>query len=122
MKKSNLIKIISILLISTMVILFTTSVNAADNNGFNDLTDTLTSNGTNTNSGNTNNGATNTNTAGTNNNANNQNRNTNNSSIYNNTNLPKTGIEDSIPVAMLVVVFGISAVYAYKKIKDYKNI
>ena len=123
MKKSNLIKVISILLISTMVILFTTNVNAADNNGFNDLTSTLTNNGTN-NSGNTNtnSGTTNTNTAGTNNNTNTQNKNTNNSSIYNNTNLPKTGIEDSIPVAMLIVVFGISAVYAYRKIKDYRNI
>ena len=121
MKKSNLIKVISILLISTMVILFTTNVNAADNNGFNDLTSTLTNNATN-NTGNTNSGTTNTNTAGTNNNTNTQNSNTNNSSIYNNTNLPKTGIEDSIPVAMLIVVFGISAVYAYRKIKDYRNI
>lgn len=122
MKKSNLIKIISILLISAMVILFTTNVNAADNNGFNDLTGTLTNNGTNS-SGNTNNG-TNSNAATNNSNSANNatNKNTNNSSIYNNTNLPKTGIEDSIPVAMLVVIFGISAVYAYKKIKDYKNV
>lgn len=122
MKKSNLIKIISILLISAMVILFTTNVNAADNNGFNDLTGTLTNNGTNS-SGNTNNG-TNSNAATNNSNSANNatNKNANNSSIYNNTNLPKTGIEDSIPVAMLVVIFGISAVYAYKKIKDYKNV
>lgn len=48
--------------------------------------------------------------------------NTNKNSSYNNTNLPKTGIEDAIPVAILVVVCGISAVYAYKKISDYKNI
>lgn len=46
----------------------------------------------------------------------------NNSSSYNNTNLPKTGIEDSMPVVVLVVIFGISAVYAYKKINDYKNV
>ena len=46
----------------------------------------------------------------------------NNSSIYNNTNLPKTGIEDTIPIAMLVVVFGISAIYAYRKVKEYRNI
>lgn len=46
----------------------------------------------------------------------------NSSSSYNNTNLPKTGIEDSMPVVVLVVVFGISAVYAYKKINDYKNV
>ena len=47
---------------------------------------------------------------------------TNKNSSYNNTNLPKTGIEDALPVAILVVVCGISAAYAYKKINDYKNI
>lgn len=99
MKKSNLIQIVTILLVSAMVMLFSTTVNAAnDNNEVHDLTGTLTKNSTS--------------------------NNTNNSSVYNNTNnnLPKTGIEDSIPVAALVVVFGVSAVYAYKKIKEYKNI
>lgn len=124
----NLIKVATILLISVMLILFTTTVNAADNDaGFTDLTGTLNNTSGNTNTGNTN---TNSNTNNTNTNTNtNTNKNTNsntNSSKYNNTNknndLPKTGIEDSIPVALLVVVFGISAVYAYKKINEYKNI
>lgn len=120
MKKSILIKVFSILLISMMVMMFNTNVFAANNtNGFDDLTNTLNKNNTNSNNTNVNN--TNTNRTNTNTNANNTNKN-NNSSIYNNTNLPKTGIEDSIPVAMLVVVFGISAVYAYKKIKEYRNI
>lgn len=48
--------------------------------------------------------------------------NTANTSTYNSTNLPYTGIGDSIPTVILIVVFGISAVYAYKKIKDYRNI
>ena len=127
MKKSNLIKVVTILLISVMVMLFATTVNAAENNaGFNDLTDTLTNTNTNkaANNTNTNNAANNTNKAANNTNTNNSANNTNKSSVYNNTNtnLPKTGIEDSIPVAMLVVVFGISAVYAYKKVNDYKNI
>ena len=122
MKKSNLIKLFSILLISVIVMTFSTNVLAANNtNDFSDLTNTIntTANNTNinTNSANTNNTNTNTNTNATNN----VNK-TNNSSIYNNTNLPKTGIEDSIPVAMLVVIFGISAVYAYRKIKEYRNI
>ncbi len=114
MKKSNLIKLFLVLLISMMVIMmFNTNVFAAnDTNGFDDLTNTLNKNNTNSNANKNN----------TNVNANNANKNSNNASIYNNTNLPKTGIEDSIPVAMLVVVFGISAVYAYKKIKDYRNI
>lgn len=125
----NLVKLVSILLISVMVILFTTTVNAADNtnDGFKDLTLDSSNTSSNNTSGNTNTGNTNSNT---NSNTNNTNKNTNtnntNSSKYNNTNkntdLPKTGIEDSIPVALLVVVFGISAVYAYKKINEYKNI
>ena len=131
MKKSNLIKVVTILLISVMVILFATTVNAADENGYNDKTNEYLEqflNGNNTNNDskntNTNNAANNTNKAANNtNNANNVANNTN-KSVYNNTNsnLPKTGIEDSIPVAMLVVIFGISAVYAYKKVSDYKNI
>ena len=44
---------------------------------------------------------------------------TNNTSVYNNTNLPKAGSADSIAVIAIIAVFGISALYAYKKIKDY---
>lgn len=127
MNKSNLIKLFSILLISIMVIMFTSNVLAAtDTDDFSDLTNTLNNtNNTNTNSSNTNTNDTNTNvnTNKTNTNTNSSNVNkSNNTSIYNNTNLPKTGIEDSIPVAILVVIFGISSIYAYKKIKEYKNI
>ena len=125
MRKSNLIKVISILVVSLMVMLFSTNVMAAEtDNGFTDLTprvDNNTTNGTSNNTANSN-SANNTNRNNTSNNTNRTN-NTNNSSIYNNTNtLPKTGVTDSIPVAVLLIVFAISAVYAYKKIKDYKNI
>ena len=127
MRRSNLIKVISILVISLMVMLFSTSVMAAEtDNGFTDLTprvDNNTTNGTsNTNSNTANTNTNNTNRNNTSNNTNSTN-NTNNSSIYNNTNsLPRTGVTDSIPVAVLLIVFAISAVYAYKKIKDYRNI
>ena len=128
MKKSNLIQIVTILLVSAMVLLFSTTVNAAnDNNDVHDLTGTLTKNSTpsntpsNTSSNTPGNTPSNTPSNTPNNTPNNAKK---NSSVYNNTNnnLPKTGIEDSIPVAALVVVFGVSAVYAYKKIKEYKNI
>lgn len=133
MRKSNLIKVISILVISLMVMLFSTNVMAAEtNNGFTDLTPTVdnnttngTTNGTSGTSNNTSNSNSTNNTTNRNNTSNNTNstNNTNNSSIYNNTNsLPKTGVTDSIPVAVLLIVFAISAVYAYKKIKDYRNI
>lgn len=130
MRKSNLIKVISILVVSLMVMLFSTNVMAAEtDNGFTDLTPAVgnnTTNGTsnaNSNTANSNTNSTNnTNRNNTSNNTNSRN-NTNNSSIYNNTNsLPKTGVTDSIPVAVLLIVFAISAVYAYKKIKDYRNI
>lgn len=124
MKKSNLFKVFSILLIGAILLaIFNVHVLAAtDNTDFTDITNTVERNNTNTNSSNTNRSNTNTNRSNTN--TNNTNRITNNTaSIYNDTsNLPQTGIEDSIPVALLVVVFGISAVYAYKKIKEYRNI
>jgi len=130
MKKTNLIKGISIVLISVMVIAFSSSVFAADNTGFNDLTSTLSGSNSNSNNTNTNSNNANTNTntnSNTNRNTNtksntNSNSNKNNSSIYNNTNLPKTGVESSIPVAVLVVIFGVSAVYAYRKIREYRDI
>ena len=126
MKKSNLIKLFSILLIGVMALIFSTgNVLAATN--FVDITNTYSSNGTNTNSTNTN--STNTNSANSNSSNTNSNRtnntnlsNTNTGSIYNSNNLPQTGIGDSIPIVVLVAVFGISAVYAYKKISDYRNI
>lgn len=38
------------------------------------------------------------------------------------TNLPKTGIEDYTGLIVVTIVLGASAVFAYKKIKEYKNI
>lgn len=42
-----------------------------------------------------------------------------NSSKYNNTNLPNAGSEDGIVTIMIAIAFGVSAIYAYKKIRDY---
>ncbi len=127
MKKLNLIKLFSILLMSIMLIMFiNTMVLAADTDLTGNLNLPISNNSNvNTNNSNTNinNNNTNINNYNTNrNNTNINNTNTNSTNIYNTNNLPKTGIEDSIPVALLVVVFAISAVYAYKKIKDYRNI
>ena len=62
---------------------------------------------------------------------------TGNSSVYNNTTTPtqttttekkddkslsKAGLEDSLPMVALIAVFGISAIVAFKKIKEYKNV
>ena len=144
MKKTSLIKGILLILLS-VVLIGTTGVFAADlSSGLDDdlsdftntNTNTNTNTDTNTNSNVAENNAVNnsnslventnvTNNTNKVNNTTNTNGTSNNSSVYNNTNntsLPKTGIEDSFPTIALIVVFGISAVYAFNKIRDYKNI
>ena len=120
MKNSKLVKIVLIMIISLLIVIVARNSFAAT-----DLTDTLTGNSTGNNitpltGNNTINDTTN--NTSLNNKTNNVVLTTNNTSNYNNTSLPKTGIEDSVPGVLLVVVLGISAVYAYKKMQDYKNI
>lgn len=66
-----------------------------------------------------------TNTTNTNTNTNTNNNTTNligNTSTYNNTtNLPQTGAGDYTMI-LIIAAFILSAAYAYKKIRDYKNI
>ena len=120
MKKSIILKSFLVILACAMLIFTITPVYAATDEGFEDvfnLTSNTENTNTNTNTGNTNTRNTNTNSV--------QNlnalRNTSNTANTSNT-LPKTGIGDALPTVLLVVVFTISAVYAYKKIKDYRNI
>ena len=122
MKKSIILKSFLVILVSAMVVFSTSAVYATtatpsspEDEVFTDmLTDDNTSNNANTNS----------NSANTNSNVQNLNALRNTSNGVNNTSntLPKTGIQDSLPTVLLVVVFAISAIYAYKKIKDYRNI
>lgn len=131
MKNSKLVKISLIVIMSIVMIAFmignvsaenyqdlTTAVNGTNTATTGNNTTNRTSNNTSSNSSRNNTATSALNSA----NATNRTNTTNNTSTYNNTTLPHTGIGDSIPVAVLVVVFGISAVYAYKKIKEYKNI
>ena len=136
MKKLNIVKGLLITLISLSMIMFTTNFVSAADEGYVDVNfDNTASSNSSSNKANTNSNKTNTNSsknkANTNSNSSkNSNSNSlntngvrgNNVSSYNNTSLPKTGLQESLPVVLLVVVFGISAVYAYKKIKDYRNI
>ena len=122
MKKSIILKSFLVILVCAMLIFAITPVYAATDEGFEDILGDNTS----TNTGNTNSNTANTNTNSANTNSSNvQNLNAlrNATNGVNTTNsLPNTGIEDSLPTVLLVVVFAISAVYAYKKIKDYRNI
>ena len=43
-----------------------------------------------------------------------------NTSTNNESTLPKTGVTEDITVMFFIVVCAISAIYAYKKIRDYK--
>ncbi|MBR3002105.1 MAG: hypothetical protein IKF38_00820 [Clostridia bacterium] len=143
MKKTNLIKGILLILLS-VVLIGTTGVYAASlddeflqdfssnstgssNTSANNTANNVSANNSSANNVAANNSAANNkaNNVSANNNATNNNstnKTNTNSSVYNNTNssnLPKTGVEDSIPTMVLVVVFAISAVYAFKKIKEY---
>ena len=124
MKNSKLVKISLVVIMSIAMLVFMIGNVFAENyqdlktavNGTNSATTGNNTTGNNTTRNNTATSALNSA------NATNRTNTANNTSTYNNTTLPHTGIGDSIPVAVLVVVFGISAVYAYKKIKEYKNI
>lgn len=126
MKKSIILKSFLVILVCAILVFAITPVYAATDEGFEDVFADNTLNTSNTsNTSNTNSNTTNKNTNTNSNSSNVQNLNAlkNTSNTVNTSNsLPKTGIQDSLPMMLLVVVFAISAIYAYKKIKDYRNI
>ncbi len=142
MKKMKLLKNIAVVIMGIAIIFAFTNVLAADNDTYQDLSQAIAGNnstgnnsaGTTTgnNSVTNNSGATNnSSTTGTNNGVFNTTGLTSNNSLannassnnsYSNTTLPKTGVESVAPIAILVVIFAVSAIYAYRKIKEYKNI
>ena len=111
MKKEKILKIIVVLILGVTLLAMSTRVFAAvgDSDGLMDLYDDTTNqlNTTNTNNTNTNTNLLNTNTLNTNN--------------YN-TNLPKAGAAENKMLGVAFTVLAITAVYAYKKVKEYKNI
>ena len=124
MKKETILKIIVVLILGVTLLAMSTRVFAAvgDSDGLMDLYDDTTNqlNTTNTNNTNTNTNQLNTNTLNMNTNTNitNTTLNTNN---YN-TNLPKAGAAENKMLGVAFTVLAITAVYAYKKVKEYKNI
>lgn len=118
MKNSKLVNVVLVVIIGlTMMFVAKESLAATD------LTNTLTGNNTTNNSNiQTITGNSTTNNTTSNKTTNNAVLTTNNTSTYNNTSLPKTGAGDVVPGIVLVVVLGISAVYAYNKVQYYKNI
>lgn len=123
MKNTRLTKIVLVILIALIAILISGKVMAIEDITDNslDLMNQLYGNNQVTDTNNTqNNNTSNTNTANTLNTSALANNSVNNNA---NTNIPHVGIEDNIvPMGLMLVIFGISAVYAYNKIQDYKNI
>ena len=124
MSKEKIIElIVCILAIAVLVLSITSNVFATDADDL--LGETTSNKNTNTNQNipevNNTNKNTNTNTNKNNTNVNNTNKNnTNNNTNKNVTAMPNTGVDYS--VITIITICGISTVYAYKKIRDYKNV
>lgn len=120
MEKTKLAKVFLVIMVALALVLVSTQT-FADNNTI-DITNSLNGNSSGNSNGNTNSN-TNTNTNSNTNTNVNTNTNTNTkTSSYNNTNLPTTGIAESGSTIAIVFALAVSAVYAYKKIRDYNNI
>lgn len=132
MRKEKILKLMVVLTIGIVLVAMTSNVFAADSNStvdfFEDTTNQLNTNtNTNTNTSTNTNTNTNANTATNTNNVNtnattdvtkNTVANTNN---YN-TNLPKAGLKENTMMGIAITVLAVVAIFAYKKINQYKNI
>ena len=136
MRKEKILKLMVVLTIGIILVAMTSSVFAADTNStvdfFEDTTNQLNTTNTNTNSNtNTNTNAnanttstnvnTNTNTTPTTDTSTNTNVNTTNTNNYN-TNLPKAGLRENTMMGVAITILAVVAIFAYKKINQYKNI
>lgn len=123
-----IVTIIALVLVITTDVFATTPslnelMNDANTNSVNEIPETnnATTNNTTTNNATTNNATTN--NATTNNTTSNNTTPNNaaaNNANKNNTVIPDTGVDYS--VVFIIAIFGVSAIYAYKKIRDYKNV
>ena len=136
MRKEKILKLMVVLTIGIILVAMTSSVFAADTNStvdfFEDTTNQLNTTNTNTNSNTNTNTNANTNTTSTNVNTNtnttpttdtstNTNVNTTNTNNYN-TNLPKAGLRENTMMGVAITILAVVAIFAYKKINQYKNI
>lgn len=121
MKRERILKTIIVLIIGVVLFAMTSNVFAADTglDFFDDTTNQLDKN-TNTNTINTNTNATNTNA--TNTNTTNTPATTNTNTNNYNTNLPKAGAGENTIMGVAITVLAVVAIFAYKKVNQYKNI
>ena len=131
MRKEKILKLMVVLTIGIVLVAMTSNVFAADSNSTVDFwedttnqlnTNTNTSTNTNTNTNTNINTATNTNNVNTT--TTDATANTNavaNTSNYN-TSLPKAGLKENTMMGVAITVLAVIAIFAYKKINQYKNI
>ena len=127
MRKEKILKLMVVLTIGIVLVAMTSNVFAADSNStvdfWEDTTNQLNTN-TNTNTNTNINTATNTNNVNTTTTNATVNTNTNavaNTSNYN-TSLPKAGLKENTMMGVAITVLAVIAIFAYKKINQYKNI
>lgn len=131
MRKEKILKLMVVLTIGIVLVVMTSNVFAADSNStvdfFEDTTNQLNTNtntSTNTNTNTNANTATNTNNGNTTTTDATANTNTNavaNTSNYN-TSLPKAGLKENTMMGVAITVLAVVAIFAYKKVNQYKNI
>lgn len=127
MKKIINVKEIMMIIISILIIVISTDVFATglvigDGNNNSQISASEYENAQTPEVENTNSNTNNSENNSTNNSANNTN--SNNTKVYNTNNktdLPQTGIED-YNIGILLIICVASAIFAYKKVSDYKNI
>ena len=131
MRKEKILKLMVVLTIGIVLVAMTSNVFAADSNSTVDFwEDTTNQLNTNTNTSTNTNTNTNINTATNTNNVNttttNATANTNTNAVANtsnyNTSLPKAGLKENTMMGVAITVLAVIAIFAYKKINQYKNI
>lgn len=126
MKKIINVKEIMMIIISLILIVISTDVFATglvigDGNNNSQISASEYDNAQTPEVENTNNSTNNSVNNSTNNNSNNTNNNTKVYNTNNKSDLPQTGIED-YNIGILLIICVSSAIFAYKKVNDYKNI
>ena len=125
MKKTKILKTLIVLIIGMILFAMSTNVFALDDTDLGlDFEDTSNQLNTNTNTSTNTNTNTNTNTSTNTNTNTNTNIDTNVTTKSNNynTSLPKAGAPENALVGISITVLAITAVYAYRKTREYKNI
>ena len=124
MNKKTIFKIILSIITVALIISLTTSVFAEDDEGAVDLSGSITNKEDKTeNKENTTNKDTTENKENTTNKDTTGNKeNTTNKETTVDTKIPQTGLEDSMPIAILFVACGVVGVYTFIKLSQYSNI